>query len=181
MKKRIFIGSFVKIPSFPAEYRHIKELFGSSIKGRWIPEQNFHITYRFIGDANTGQIEELKKAISPILKREIQVNIRFEGVGAFPDIYSPRVFFINVVDTEGKLQEINGYISGRLSYLGYPPEKKPFRPHVTLKRVKSFKRQEFLSAYKKYRDVDFGTQKTVEVNIIESILQPEGAVYKKLD
>ncbi|ACO03778.1 MAG TPA: RNA 2',3'-cyclic phosphodiesterase [Persephonella sp.] len=178
-KKRIFIGSFIKL-SNTKFYTRIKKDFGGITTGRWVPVQNFHITYRFIGDVTSKELED----IYSLLKNEINyprtVSLNLKGVGAFPNISNPRVFFIKVEDSNGDLVEINNFIQDRLSVLGYKKEIKPFVPHITLKRLKGVKREDFVEKVKKYEDILFDTQESLEVNIIESILTPQGAVYKKI-
>ena len=176
--KRIFIGSFVKIPDL--KYEKIKKDFGGIIAGKWIPEKNFHITYTFIGNSSDKDINNIRQVLSPILNKEIEVDIQFSGLGAFPNIYNPRVFFVKIKDTNGELSRLNSFISEKLAVLGYKSDKN-FVPHITLKRIKHVKKQQFLNTMNRYSDIDFGSQAYIEVNIIESILTPEGAIYKKLD
>jgi len=91
------------------------------------------------------------------------------------------VFFIKVEDLSGNLQEINNVITRNLSLLGYPEEKKPFIPHITLKRIKYVKKDIFLRKIKSYEDRFFGAQNEIKVDIVESILSPDGAVYKPVE
>jgi 2'-5' RNA ligase len=181
VKKRIFIGCFVKIPEFHKKYTEIKKEFGGITGGRWIPEKNFHITFKFLGDLTGEQINSVKRALSAELSREISTKIQFKGLGAFPGIHNPRVFFINVHDSTGILEELNYSINKKLSYIGFPADNKPFKPHITLKRIKTVKRDLFTAKIKRFENTFFGEQNDIQVNIIESILRPEGAVYKKVE
>ncbi|NPA57961.1 MAG: RNA 2',3'-cyclic phosphodiesterase [Aquificae bacterium] len=181
MKKRIFIGCFVKIPGFSDRYREIKREFDRSIQGRWIPEENFHITLRFIGQVDGKGLEQIKTALSGITNRKVPVELSFEGLGAFPNPYRPKVFFIKVRDGSGEIYRLKREVDRRLALLGYPEEDRPFVPHITLKRIKSSRPQLFNGQVEKYKKTLFGTEGQVEVNIIESLLTPEGAIYKKLE
>ncbi|WP_293447256.1 RNA 2',3'-cyclic phosphodiesterase [Persephonella sp.] len=181
MKKRVFIGSFVKIPGFSKEYPKIKKEFGGILAGRWIPERNFHITYRFLGDISIYEINNIKAILKDKLEGSISVSIKFKGLGAFPNLANPRVFFIQVEDTSGNLQEISRFINQKLALLGYPEEKKLFKPHITLKRIKQVDNEQFLRKIKSYENKLFGVQKEIKINIVESILRPEGAIYKPVE
>ncbi|WP_457635392.1 RNA 2',3'-cyclic phosphodiesterase [Persephonella sp.] len=181
MKKRVFIGSFVKIPGFNREYPRIKKEFGGILAGRWIPERNFHITYRFLGDISLDEISNIRAVLKDKLKGNISVDIKFKGLGAFPNLANPRVFFIQVEDTSGNLQEISRFVNQKLALLGYPDEKKLFKPHITLKRIKHVERDQFLRKIKSYENKLFGIQKEIKIDIVESILKPEGAVYKPVE
>ncbi len=181
MKKRIFIGSFINIPDFKKEYLSIKKEFGGLLGGRWIPERNFHITYRFIGDVDLNRLQKIKTVLKDQTDKNFTVNLQFRGLNAFPNLTNPRVFYIKVEDLSGNLEEINNAINKKLSLLGYPEERKPFIPHITLKRIKYVKKEIFLKKIKIYEDKLFGVQKEIKVNIVESILNPDGAVYKPVE
>jgi len=181
MRKRIFIGSFIKIPSFTADYIQIKKDFDKVTSGKWIPEENFHITFRFIGETTLTQIESIKNAFSDYTDKEIPANINFKGIGVFPDLYRPRVLFIKIEDSSGILREIKKDVDNRLAELGYSPENRLFIPHLTLRRIKSYKSKLLKELIHHYRSISFGVQKNVKLDIIESILKPSGAIYKKLD
>jgi len=178
-KKRIFIGSFIKLDN-SSLYRKIKKDFGGITTGKWIPEENFHITYRFIGEVTYDQLKGIYKALKSEINSPRTVRLNLKGVGAFPNIYNPRVFFIKVEDTDGELNTINKTVQDKLLSIGYKKEIKPFIPHVTIKRIKNVKREDFLIKIKNYEDCFFGCQESLEINIIESILTPRGAVYKKI-
>ncbi|NPA12578.1 MAG: RNA 2',3'-cyclic phosphodiesterase [Aquificae bacterium] len=180
MKKRIFIGCFVKIPNFSRVYREIKRDF-SSVSGRWIPEENFHITFKFLGDVENHRIPTVAQALSSVINRDIQANIQFKGLGAFPNFHNPKVLFVNVLDNNGVLEEIFNKVNGKLSLLGFQTENRAFKPHITLKRIKGYNREQFIQGIRKYKDTTFGGQEVVKVSIIQSILKPDGAVYKQLD
>ncbi len=181
MEKRVFIGSFVNIPGFEKEYLSIKKEFGGLLGGRWVPERNFHITYRFIGNVSLNEIQKIKSVLKDQLDKKISVNLQFRGLNAFPNLANPRVFFVKVEDISGNLEEINNAISKKLSLIGYTEERKPFIPHITLKRVKYVKKEIFLKKIKIYENKLFGFQKEIKINIVESILRPDGAVYKPVE
>jgi len=181
MEKRIFIGSFVHIDGFDKKYAHLKKEFGGLFRGRWIPEKNFHITYRFIGNVNSRQLEDLKMIFQPELKVEFEANLIYKGVGVFPHIRNPRVFFIKVEDKLKVLNQINDVVNNKLAILGYPPEHKPFKPHITLKRIKGISAKDFPEKIRDFSDYQFGRQTKVRLSIIESFLTPKGAEYKKVE
>ena len=181
MEKRIFVGSFINIPDFKKEYLNIKRDFGGILGGKWVPERNFHITFKFIGNVHFDEINRIKAALKDQIGKSIIVNLEFRGLNAFPNLSNPRIFFINVKDRTGNLEEINKYVNTKLSLLGYPEEKKPFIPHITLKRIKYVKKGIFQRKIESYENRFFGIQKKIKVEIIESILKPDGAIYKPVE
>lgn len=181
LKKRIFIGSFIKIPGFEKHYIKIKKDFGGILAGKWIPEENFHITYRFLGEIEENTLNNIKAQLHSLTNRIFDVDISFEGLGVFPNLNNPRIFYIKVVDRSGVLNEINSVLNEKLAPLGFKEENRPFIPHITLKRVKHYNSKLFINKINSYIDKSFGHQNCVKVDIIHSILTPKGAVYKKVE
>jgi len=178
--KRIFIGSFIKFENGKRDYSKIKKEFKGALSGRWVPEENFHITYKFIGNVDENRLKDIKNQLKSQLNKPIDVDIQLNGLGAFPSIYNPKVLFVNAEDN-GLLKDIFFNIDEELSYIGIEKEKRNFVPHITLMRIKKYKIEEFLKGFYKFKDYNFGKIKSIEINIVESILKPNGAVYKKLD
>ena len=65
--------------------------------------------------------------------------------------------------------------------LGFEPEGKPYRPHLTLGRVKSLKgREELADLMERDRDVDLGPFAVDRIILFKSDLRPTGPVYTPL-
>jgi len=177
--KRIFIGSFVNIDK--KIYLSLKKDFGGLIVGRWSPLENLHITFKFIGNIEEEKILKIRDCISPLLDKNIELSIRFKGLGVFPTLESPKILYIKVEDNDGVLKYLNSFIENSLNEIGFKKEIKPFIPHITVNRIKETKLKQFIEKLKKYQNISFGAEKNINVNIIESVTLPTGAVYKKLD
>ncbi len=177
-KRRIFIGSFIKIDN--DKYGKIKKEFKNSILGRWTPLENFHITYKFIGEVDEKQLENIKHQLKEEINKVKNVNLSLNGLGAFPSIYNPKILFIKAKESNNCLTDIHNFVEDRLSYLGIQKSDKSFIPHITLMRIKKYRIENFLKSIHKFENYNFGVIKEIEVNIIESILNPNGAIYKKI-
>ena len=181
MKSRIFIGSFIKLESLEDDYNRVKKEFNGYINGRWTPLENFHITYKFIGEIERERIDDIYKVLKSELNREIYTEIILKGLNSFPDIYSPKILFINVENKDNTLEDCHRFVEDRLSLLGFKKSQQKFIPHITLMRIKKFRKNKFIQTIRKFKDYEFGRIKKIEINIIESILNPDGAVYKKVE
>jgi 2'-5' RNA ligase len=72
-------------------------------------------------------------------------------------------------------------IDKRLAKLGFQAEKRPFKPHLTLARIKYLKNKKaFYEAVEKYRDTFMQTAKINEIIFYRSILKPDGPEYKPI-
>ncbi|MDM7274228.1 RNA 2',3'-cyclic phosphodiesterase [Sulfurihydrogenibium azorense] len=180
MEKRVFVGSFVDWEKLKKSYTDIKKDLSGVVSGSWVKPQNFHITYKFLGNTKVEKINEILHILNKDFNKELEVNITLKGLGVFPNLDNPKVLFFKVLENE-ILKEIFLNLEEKLYSIGYKKEIKPFIPHITILRIKEVKQAQFVEKLKKYEEKLFLKQETITVNLIESILNPTGAIYKKLN
>jgi 2'-5' RNA ligase len=62
--------------------------------------------------------------------------------------------------------------------VGFPPENRPFTPHLTLARLKRvLRRDDFLATLKVHRETVLGQLDVDRIELVESQLHPSGARY----
>ena len=179
--KRIFIGSFVNGRELLKNYTQLKKDFGGILKGRWTINKNLHITYKFLGNVSEEKILEIKSVLKDIINEDIKINLTFQGISAFPNLENPKVVFIKVKDKSNTLNKIHEEIENKLSEIEFEKDNKPFIPHITVKRPKYVEKDKFINMVKHYEGKTLGSMNEIQVNIIESILTPKGAIYKKVN
>jgi 2'-5' RNA ligase len=176
--KRIFIA--IRIDPEPEMIKilsSVKSVLGGE-RISWTDPANIHLTLEFLGDTE----EDLIKAISIMLKTRCsgfgQFSFRLKGTGLFGNQRDPRVVWIGTEGTE-KLARLKEEVTGGLRDTGLKTGNRPFRPHITLGRIKSVRNtQALVSALEKYRDSDIQEVMVEKVILYESILKPTGAVYR---
>lgn len=176
--KRIFIALKVN----PGEtllriHSSLKALPGGA-RINWTDPSNIHLTLSFLGDTE----DELIKAVSIMLKQRCtgfgQFSFILKGSGVFKNYRDPRVIWIGVENNE-RLLKLNSDINLGLKDAGFTPEDRPFRPHITLGRIKSIRNTDTLrSSLGRYQDTFIQEVPVKEVILFESILKPTGPVYK---
>jgi RNA 2',3'-cyclic 3'-phosphodiesterase len=95
----------------------------------WTPAPKMHATVKFLGNVARGAIERLvadKKAPRPGTFH----------LDAFPSVEAARVVVALLEDPHGDLAKLAGRLDKLGVKFGVAPEKKEFRPHVTLARLK---------------------------------------------
>jgi 2'-5' RNA ligase len=101
---------------------------------RWSSVENLHVTTKFIGEWPEARLEEMKTSLLGVKQTEpIRVSIR--GVGWFPDLRHPTVFWAGV-DGGEPLAKLARSTEQAVSKIGVPMEKRAYSPHLTLARVK---------------------------------------------
>jgi 2'-5' RNA ligase len=177
---RTFIA--IKIKPEPLLLDKIDELkrilASESIK--WVEEKNLHLTLKFLGEVSQMQSTQIKDILFQFTQRNSPVTVLPAGFGYFNSGGMPRVLFVKIEGMEG-LQKMAEDMDDLLLPLGFEKEKRPFRPHLTLARIRFLKNKKaFYNALGLYQEILL--QPVVINNIIfyQSILNPDGPVYHEL-
>ncbi|OFY68458.1 MAG: 2'-5' RNA ligase [Bacteroidetes bacterium RBG_13_43_22] len=178
--KRIFIalkvepeGNLLRMIS------SLRSVLGNE-KINWVDLSNIHLTLAFLGDTGEERIKMADIAVRQKCSGFGVFSFNLSGTGVFKNFRDPRVIWTGIGECE-KLIKLNDLIMTGLKDTGFKFEDRPFRPHITLGRIKFIKDPSLLeSALEKYRDAHFQTVPVKEVILYESILKPAGPVYKPL-
>ncbi len=148
---------------------------------RWIPSTNIHLTLKFLGNIHTADVEKIGNTIAGSVTDVTPLSLFVEGVGVFPNIRRPRVLWVGIAGQIDALKRLQKRLEEQLSYLGYPKERRPYRGHLTLGRVKgkidSEKLQFAMDTCKGFRSNSFAAR---EVCLIKSQLKSTGSQYSRL-
>lgn len=140
----------------------------------WVPEEQLHLTLKFVGNPGEASALQLKKSLGEI--RFEPFDIFLESTGFFPERGKPRVYWAGVsqqdklLDLQRKTDKIAikaGSEKGRFNYI----------PHVTLARIRGgqVKRDQIKSPDSDFQSRIFIVDRFI---LFQSLLRPEGAVHK---
>jgi len=101
---------------------------------RWSPDENFHVTTKFIGEWPPDRMQELITVLRE-LPAHPPIHIAVRGLGWFPNPRSPRVFWAGV-RASPTLAELARETDQAVARLGVPSETHTYLPHLTLARIK---------------------------------------------
>lgn len=178
--KRIFIAINIEPGENLLELHNSFKSFLENEKINWVDPSNIHLTLAFLGDIE----EERIKMAGIMLKQKCngfgEFSFNLTGTGIFKDFRDPRIIWMGINESE-KLIKLYEDIKGGLEDTGFPTEDRPFRPHITIGRIKSINNPEALkSIIEKYRDTEIQKVIVDEVILYESILKPTGPVHKSV-
>lgn len=145
---------------------------------RWTAAEQMHLTLKFLGDVEESSVEPLVEAFQE--RRQdfsAALRLRIQGVGYFGQKKVPPVIWAGI-EPEEPARELHGVVESMASSLGFPKEKRPFRPHITLGRMKrhhSRRLQEYLELHHAYSSLYFQCPEAV---LFSSRLLPHGAVHE---
>ena len=160
----------------PDPVRVILTALRTELEGaRWTRPEHFHGTLRFLGDTPDEQVPEIEAALAGIDTPPLA--LRLDGLTAFPSRRRPRVLVARVTPTDALLR-LQQRIENAVQRLGFEAEARPFRPHVTLARLKRADARavhNWLHAHT--ADAAFTTD---AFHLYASTLTPSGAVHERL-
>jgi 2'-5' RNA ligase len=143
--------------------------------------EGIHLTLKFLGNVAPELIEEIKPALGRAASQTAPIHIEPAGCGAFPTMKSPRVIWVGLRGQVGPLSELARRVEAAMVPLGFKPEDRPFKPHLTVGRVRDRARlealQQILLAHQDFTAEPFDA---AEVVLYKSELRPDGARYTPL-
>lgn len=103
---------------------------------RFLAPRTWHLTLRFYGEVDDAVSRELEHGVRALAERSEPFALRFGGCGAFPPKGAPRVFWVGVVEGREPLAGLAAGAEEHAVALGFEPERRPFRPHLTVARAR---------------------------------------------
>lgn len=152
---------------------------------RWIPRENVHLTLMFLGDTATERLPDLKQQLSVAASNTSPFSLKLGETGAFPAYHSPKILWVGLDGEVRKLMQLQGRIEGALRLIGFEPERRAFKPHVTVGRtVRDLIRQYAGDVGFSWRRSPIPEARTeipvTELHLLQSRLQTGGAVYSSV-
>jgi len=150
---------------------------------QWVRPEAVHLTLKFLGDVDEARIPEVEQALERAVAPLTRFAVEAGGLGAFPDSRAPRVLWVALGGQTNHLARLASQVERALEPLGFPPEMKPFNPHLTLARIKERSRDVGRVMAESGVVESGGVLGRLDVDavaLIKSELKPSGAVYTRL-
>lgn len=121
----------------PDEVRHalLDQLGHAPLPGKRVPPANWHITLRFLGEVEETAMERFTAALD---QRELgsRFVVGLDRLGAFPRASKATVLWAGVGRGSERLFELAEVADDAALDAGISGEDRPFRPHLTLSRIR---------------------------------------------
>jgi 2'-5' RNA ligase len=102
----------------------------------WVKPENFHMTVRFLGDLGDSGVRRVCDTVTEAASSLPAPKARLGELGAFPNLARPRVLWLGFAEGGSELETVGTSVNDALRKAGFGPADKPFRPHLTLARVR---------------------------------------------
>ena len=151
---------------------------------RWVSPSGIHLTLKFLGATDSrivpraldAMVENFAGASPPLLSLSV--------LGTFPGGRNPRVIWAGVSGGAEGLEDLHRRAEQAVSGLGWSIDGRPFRPHLTLGRVRdqvnARQRQAISDAVAGARLPAIRSWRPDTVRLYRSVLTPRGARYSNL-
>lgn len=105
------------------------------LPGSVVPSENLHLTLRFLGEMDSVGLDRLLAALDEAEFPSLFV-LRLGALGAFPNATRASVLWIGVDGASEQLEDLHAAVDESCQSAGFDPEERPFRPHVTVSRMR---------------------------------------------
>jgi 2'-5' RNA ligase len=151
---------------------------------RWVRPEGIHLTLKFLGEVPAAKREAVENALAGAVVSPFALDVRLGSLGGFGGRQRLRVIWVGLEgDVEG-LAELAALIEEALGPLGFPRERRPFAPHLTLARVPDDvgpqERSRLADLLEAFPSPSLPSMTLTAVNLMQSFLQPTGARYQCL-
>lgn len=114
----------------------MRRLQVADAKVNWVQPANMHITLKFLGDQSDEAVAEICLAVKEGAAQVAPFEFLCRGAGAFPDVRRPRTLWLGVDGGQQEFIELHDAIDAALARRRFPRERRGFRPHLTVGRVR---------------------------------------------
>jgi len=105
----------------------------------WSDAGRLHLTLKFLAEQEERVVKTVADAMDAVAGKHFAFDMRVgdaeHTVGAFPNFRRPRVVWMGVAN-DPRLELLHHAVEVACEQLGFPLDGRPFRPHLTLVRVK---------------------------------------------
>lgn len=151
---------------------------------KWVRPDTIHLTLKFLGDVSIHKIDTLKERLALAAHDQQAFTLATAACGCFPNTQRPRVVWVGLKGDLRALQTLRDSVEMHIAPLGYPTENRPFRPHLTLGRVRQEAKQHDVRKLGDIiADADFPDEaqwSPTQITLFRSELTPQGALYTSL-
>jgi 2'-5' RNA ligase len=151
---------------------------------QWVRPESLHLTLKFLGEIEDGNLPDILVALRIAAHRQGRFSLAVRGLGVFPDVRAPKILWAGLSGDMDKLTALAAAIEEALIPAGIEPEGRPFKPHLTVARIKDGSREigKTLTAHGILDSrLEIGTMTVQEIVLMKSDLKPSGSVYTRLD
>ncbi|MDA0336736.1 MAG: RNA 2',3'-cyclic phosphodiesterase [bacterium] len=147
---------------------------------RWTASGHHHLTLRFLGDTETARVAALTRLVDGVATMAAPFQLEFGSPGVFPANGPAKVLWMGLQPDAGEaqLRLLQQRLERGLQDLGWEAETRPYRPHLTLGRVRAGSHQPLHDWHRAAAATH--SFPVTEILLMRSELHPAGARYNRV-
>jgi len=181
MSWRLFLAAPVPDELRATLARWARETAGADRGWRCIAPGSIHLTLRFYGDTEPARVPDLAARGRELARAHAPLSLDVAGWGAFPGPARPRVLWVGLAGQVEELRALAAAAEQDARTLGFEPEQRPFRAHLTVARVARRGERVRPPGAPDAGAPSFGALRIEELVLYRSHLEPDGARYEALE
>jgi 2'-5' RNA ligase len=145
---------------------------------RFTRPEGIHLTFFFLGEAPETRVPAIADAVAPVAAGTVPFPLEAHGLHAFPGHGRPRVVVFGLhgdLDAAGRLKS---GLDAALAPLGFAPDDRPFRPHLTLARAREGRAGDWKTPLAREAEARGGRFEVRRLVLYESRPGPGGSQYR---
>ncbi len=185
MKSKETLRSFIAV-ELPNDIHDSLQELQNNLKDsmpdvRWTKYGNIHLTLKFLGNVEPSKVDKISISIQNVANEFFPFTMSLARVGAFPNSRKPSIIWVGVEEGAEKIVEIANRIESSMEKLGFHREKRPFKPHLTIGRIRELKHPAVMAKSLENNEIgEIGKFRVEKLSFIKSQLDPSGSIYTTL-
>lgn len=134
-KPRLFLA--VPLPAALKQQLHqqCQTIRGQYPFKKWVHEADYHITVKFLGGVEREVMKQISEVMVPVTATQQPFMLQTGGLGSFGKPESPRILWTKVSGDLDRLAHLHKETDFAMQPLGFIPENRPCRPHITIAKT----------------------------------------------
>ncbi|MFC1908997.1 RNA 2',3'-cyclic phosphodiesterase [Chloroflexota bacterium] len=154
---------------------------GKQYPVKWVDPYSIHLTLKFLGDVSLDSVGQIANAMERAAGRISSFQLEIKGLGVFPNLRRVQIAWVGLSGNTGQLDQLQQRLESGLASLGFAPESRPFKPHLTLARLRDRALPDERNSFGQLitsTEFEVGHVFNVDsINLMKSQLTRRGAVY----
>jgi 2'-5' RNA ligase len=184
MKNEKMIRAFVAVDMNDAVRgevgRAIEQLKRSGADVKWLRPEALHFTLKFLGDISEDAVPDIINALDRKMENMTPFDLQIGSAGVFPGWSNPRVIWFGLERGADEMRDLAREVDRALTPLGIEAEKREYRPHLTLGRLRSRRNKQILKDYAEGVRIPSGKCRVSKAVLFKSELTPSGAFHSPI-
>jgi len=174
---RLFVALIIPEEVKSEIFKHSYAVAENQSGFRWEANDKVHLTLKFIGEVKEELLPQIIDQLE-FLTKYSSFDCKISKFGFFFRDNEAKILWCNL-ETDDSIILLVNEVNNSLQQFEIETEKRKFKGHLTLLRIKNRVSEEFNKRFKEYKFdlIEFNTN---QIALIQSVLKPTGSEYKVL-